>query len=113
MLNVMRVDIAGIAAARESTAFVARAQRALQGRWDASCFAANAERFAVLVLDDGDNARVTGKPTRSFRSDVRAILDLTSPRASHLQRFDINVHDYLMFITATHRRGTILQEALG
>jgi hypothetical protein len=109
----MRIDIARIAAARESAAPVARAQGALQGGWDAPCFAADAKGFAVLVLDDGNNARVARESARSFCRDVRAVLDLASARASRLQRFHVDVHDDLMFVTAAHGSSAVLQEALG
>jgi hypothetical protein len=54
----MRVDVTGMRAARETTAFVAGAERAAQ-RWrDAAGLATDAQRFAFGVLDKHHDAAI-------------------------------------------------------
>src|SRR5438046_1743395 len=63
MDDVMPVDPGLLRAAREDTAAVARAQRAVHLRRDRARLAADRQRVPVL-LDDPHEAAVTGEPAR-------------------------------------------------
>jgi hypothetical protein len=72
MLDVMRIDVAAVVAARERAVAVARPQRALERRRDRAALAADVERRAVLVLNDRDQAPVTREAPDGIDWQLRA-----------------------------------------
>jgi len=83
----VRIDPVGVRTSRKPAALVARFEESAQGRGDGPGFPAHIERFAVLVFDDSDDARVAGEATSCFRGNRGAFFDLAATRLFVTERF--------------------------
>src|SRR5690606_27761146 len=79
---------------------VTREERAAERRRDGALLAADLERRALVILDDGDDAAVTGEPPHRLDRQLRA------PGAS-AEGGIIDVHDDLVVVGGRRRRGRI------
>jgi uncharacterized protein YkvS len=59
VLNMMSISVASIRTPWKATAFISRLEKTSQLRRNRSCLATDVERFAFLVFDQRDHARIT------------------------------------------------------
>src|SRR5690606_11333862 len=79
--DVMRMREHRPTATGVATAAVARLQRALDRRRNASGLAADAERLAVRIVDDADQRAVAREPPRRLDRKLPLAVDLALHRA--------------------------------
>ena len=89
MVDVMRVDEARAAAARERAAAIARPERAPERRRHRALLAADVERRAALVLDDRDQAAVAREAPDGLDRQIRPARSLRGGLSRrHARRLD-------------------------
>ena len=91
---------------------IARTQRAPQRRRNAAGLAGDVERLALRVLDDADDAAVTGEAPGRFDGQCRTVLQLATTRLVGVQRLGVDVHDDLVALAAVQRGGPSFKETL-
>ena len=100
MLHMVAIDIAFEAATWEATTLVPGIQGPAD-RWrDGPRLAPDVERFALLILDDPDDAGVAGKSSRGLGGDRRPMFELAAAGMTVLQRLGIHVHHDLLAVAA-------------
>lgn len=87
MLDVMSIRVPLVRAAREAAALVTRIERTLNRGRDAASLPSNAQRLALLVLDDRYHAGVASQAAGRFSGDGGALFDLAALIDTRAQRF--------------------------
>jgi len=98
VLDVVHVDVAGVAASGESAALVAGGEQTAQRRGDDAGLASDVEWLAVRIFDQRDEAGIACEPSCGGGGDGRAVLDFAAAGEALAQGLGGHVHDDLLAI---------------